>query len=300
MRHELCSSGVAQWLACWAHNPKVRGSKPRSAIAFSGFKMSATAWGAGNRTLESPPTQRSVDRNHALLWHSGPQVTNSMSPAKAPWSLLLRCWQLLAVPRLSPVDTRSRTVRSRTSSGVAQWLACWAHNPKVRGSKPRSAIAFSGFKISATAWGAGNRTLESAPTQRSVDRNHAPLWHSGPHVTNNMAPAKAPWSLRLRCWQLLAVPRLSPVDTRSRTVRSRTSSGVAQWLACWAHNPKARGSKPRCAISWLSLWCVPLCYYGWLGCSFIRVFGCVRCVVVCSAAWCEMRQERIELPTLGL
>ena len=27
-------------------------------------------------------------------------------------------------------------------SGVAQWLACWAHNPKVRGSKPRSATLF--------------------------------------------------------------------------------------------------------------------------------------------------------------
>ena len=26
-----------------------------------------------------------------------------------------------------------------STSGVAQWLACWAHNPKVRGSKPRSA-----------------------------------------------------------------------------------------------------------------------------------------------------------------
>ena len=26
-----CTSGVAQWLACWAHNAKVRGSKPRSA-----------------------------------------------------------------------------------------------------------------------------------------------------------------------------------------------------------------------------------------------------------------------------
>ena len=25
------------------------------------------------------------------------------------------------------------------TSRVAQWLACWAHNPKVRGSKPRSA-----------------------------------------------------------------------------------------------------------------------------------------------------------------
>ena len=24
---------------------------------------------------------------------------------------------------------------------MAQWLACWAHNPKVRGSKPRSAIS---------------------------------------------------------------------------------------------------------------------------------------------------------------
>ena len=28
----IITSGVAQWLACWAHNPKVRGSKPRSAI----------------------------------------------------------------------------------------------------------------------------------------------------------------------------------------------------------------------------------------------------------------------------
>ena len=27
-------------------------------------------------------------------------------------------------------------------SGVAQWLTCWAHNPKVRGSKPRSAMRF--------------------------------------------------------------------------------------------------------------------------------------------------------------
>ena len=30
--------------------------------------------------------------------------------------------------------------RSFAASGVAQRLACWAHNPKVRGSKPRSAI----------------------------------------------------------------------------------------------------------------------------------------------------------------
>ena len=30
--NDILNSGVAQWLACWAHNPKVRGSKPRSAI----------------------------------------------------------------------------------------------------------------------------------------------------------------------------------------------------------------------------------------------------------------------------
>ena len=29
-------------------------------------------------------------------------------------------------------------------SGVAQWLACWAHNPKVPGSKPRSAMHVRG------------------------------------------------------------------------------------------------------------------------------------------------------------
>jgi hypothetical protein len=56
-----------------------------------------------------------------------------------------------------------------------------------------------------------------------------------------------------------------------------SSSAVAQWLACWAHNPKVRGSKPRCAISRLSV-----------GGS------------VCLSALCKMRQERIELPTLGL
>ena len=30
---------------------------------------------------------------------------------------------------------------SQDMSGVAQWLACWAHNSKVRGSKPRSVLA---------------------------------------------------------------------------------------------------------------------------------------------------------------
>ena len=28
----LVDSGVAQWIACWAHNPEVEGSRPSSAI----------------------------------------------------------------------------------------------------------------------------------------------------------------------------------------------------------------------------------------------------------------------------
>ena len=32
------------------------------------------------------------------------------------------------------------SVDSSSPSGVAQWLACWAQNPKVRGSKPRPAM----------------------------------------------------------------------------------------------------------------------------------------------------------------
>ncbi|KAG8232998.1 hypothetical protein J437_LFUL013662, partial [Ladona fulva] len=49
--------------ACWAHNPEVRGSKPRSAILFISFFNSRVAqW-----KRAGPITQRSVDRNHALL-----------------------------------------------------------------------------------------------------------------------------------------------------------------------------------------------------------------------------------------
>ena len=42
----------------------------------------------------------------------------------------------------APGDTLQTHVQGERIgiSGVAQWLACWAHNPKVRGSKPRSAI----------------------------------------------------------------------------------------------------------------------------------------------------------------
>ena len=48
------------------------------------------------------------------------------------------------------------------------------------------------------------------------------------------------------------------------TVRNPTS-GVAQWLACWAHNPKVRGSKPRSA-------------------TFMALMGCLRNVAACAVS----------------
>ena len=43
----------------------------------------------------------------------------------------------------SPLPPGDAVRFSPLHSGVAQWLACWAHNPKVRGSKPRSATFVS-------------------------------------------------------------------------------------------------------------------------------------------------------------
>jgi hypothetical protein len=36
------------------------------------------------------------------------------------------------------------------NSGAALWLACWAHNPKVRGSKPRSATSTMNITLPGT------------------------------------------------------------------------------------------------------------------------------------------------------
>ena len=57
-----------------------------------------------------------------------------------------------ASPQVHPRPSKSPVLFERRvddmaffiTSGVTQWLACWAHNPKVRGSKPRSATLTAG------------------------------------------------------------------------------------------------------------------------------------------------------------
>ena len=57
------------------------------------------------------------------------------------------------------------------NSRVAQWIACWAHNPKVRGSKPRSALQKKTFYFFT------NPTLYNSISIEHV-RNCSPSRHS--------------------------------------------------------------------------------------------------------------------------
>ena len=90
-----------------------------------------------------------------------------------------------------------------SSSGVAQWLACWAHNPKVRGSKPRSAIICS-FRTESVA--------------------------------------RSAYGLRSQALSLRILARLvcDVIAYERRTVFY--NSGVAHRLGMGGHNPKVHGS----------------------------------------------------------
>ena len=52
----------------------------------------------------------------------------------SPGSVTFPAWHFGLFKKRMPKPSKT------PMSGVAQWLACWAHNPKVRGSKPCSAM----------------------------------------------------------------------------------------------------------------------------------------------------------------
>ena len=92
--HKTSDSGVAQWLACWAHNPKVRGSKPRSA----------------SRALRPPTVVES--------WRSGTQASSSSEPA-AECPCLVVPAQWLPLPQSS---AGTRGLRAQWAAVVASVL----------------------------------------------------------------------------------------------------------------------------------------------------------------------------------
>ena len=83
------------------------------------------------------------------------------------------------------VEVVSSAFRSSSMSGVAQWLACWAHNPKVRGSKPRSAISSRSWATTATIF--QELVCVASPSKKA---NTTP-----PHAcSNNLEIHLAVWS----------------------------------------------------------------------------------------------------------
>ena len=64
----------------------------------------------------------------------------TMHPLKnagtADWS----CLGSFSDPHQTRTNIWKRLLKIFSESGVAQWLACWAHNPKVPESKPGSAM----------------------------------------------------------------------------------------------------------------------------------------------------------------
>ena len=82
-----------------------------------------------------PGTSRTLSENHATRPNS--QIHNR----KTRMRLLSPVWRQVVVAEAGrPSSESCATVPwfPPRHSGVAQWLACWAHSPKVRGSKPRS------------------------------------------------------------------------------------------------------------------------------------------------------------------
>ena len=116
--------------ACWAHNPEVRGSKPRSANNFFFSKQ--------NRYLIVLNFPHLIEQNYL----GGNQL----------FSLLER------VLNINGADSKYTNIQSKMDARKADKCcvrqafthqqqsgaveACWAHNPEVRGSKPRSANNF--------------------------------------------------------------------------------------------------------------------------------------------------------------
>ena len=132
---QIRDSIVVSISACHAEDP---GSIPGRGVCPLCMRQNirrrsrATASREGGRPhdMSRPTSSRRVSRrswlSHALRAASSHHLVADM---------------LWATIRASASDLTSAplAILTPTHSGVAQWLACWAHNPKVRGSKPRSA-----------------------------------------------------------------------------------------------------------------------------------------------------------------
>jgi len=123
------------------------------------------------------------------------------------------------------------------TSGVAQWLACWVHNPKIRGSKPRSARTRGGrAKLAAEGQMSGHRIPgqtaqppaagdSTPPTPKRLlarersGEDASPYGHGGAGLA--VSPAAVPPKLRLPQSGVVSSPSACYVyQSRGALVRS--------------------------------------------------------------------------------
>ena len=147
--------------------------------------------------------------------------------------------------------------RKKIDSGVAQWLACWAHNPKIRGSKPRPATRVLGMwngtlgpqrkqrRNGAVVSGCAHSPKDRGSNPRSATKNARDVARHSRFaantslarfsiVTSVLGPKPAGLWIQVRPPPLRRMPgmwkgTLSPQQAHQRAV---------QWLASWAHSPK--------------------------------------------------------------
>ena len=88
------------------------------------------------------PGEKTISADNDLVF------VEASKPAKLKKFGASLCFANAAHRRMQHTHTHTQAAHSthytpsphiRLRSGVAQWLACWAHNPKVRGLKPGSA-----------------------------------------------------------------------------------------------------------------------------------------------------------------
>ena len=114
-----CAVAQCQWLKC-------------SLVGWLTFLFLSQIPSAQQAAGEPQQALTSSNHWHGALWIPETVRTRGQTTDTQPTHRARR-------QQNSQADRRAASLPQQDISEVAQWLACWAHSPEVRGSKPRFA-----------------------------------------------------------------------------------------------------------------------------------------------------------------
>ena len=126
------ASGVAQWLACWARDPEVPGSKSGAA----NYVLVSSAPPSSLQECASPPSSSQAPHETNDLDYRFASLSSSALASPDEFGSSLAGFQ--STPCFFPV---SWTAPLQISGPVAQWIRHRPTEPRIAGSSP------AGFKI---------------------------------------------------------------------------------------------------------------------------------------------------------